>query len=409
MSGRILIVDDVATNRIVYRARLVAGLYDPVLAADGQACLQAVLKVPAAERPDLVLLALNLPDMPGAEVVRRLRADPRGRAIPVIALTAAGDVAARLEALQAGADAVITTPVAKRLLLARVRNLLRAQAEGALAAPLAEAGFAEAATGFEMPGTLAIVTVPSGHLPMTLPQVAPLETRLSPASPASGQAPPVPFADLREDLSRYLPDRLVRLSRSHDLAAQRGITAMTDVFIVQSDDAASPGTIRLMSELKSHHATRTAAVCLIDGAGQADAAAMAFDLGADDVVGPEVSLQELALRLGGLMRRKRAADRRRSRVAADLRLAMVDPLTGLFNRRYATPHLADIAAKAAASGTSYAVMLVDIDRFKLVNDRHGHASGDAVLVEVARRLTANLREDDLVARIGGEEFLIALP
>jgi len=92
-----------------------------------------------------------------------------------------------------------------------------------------------------------------------------------------------------------------------------------------------------------------------------------------------------------------------------LRMAVLDPLTGLHNRRYAMPHLAAIAERAAATAAPFAVMVVDIDRFKQVNDCWGHAAGDFVLVEVARRLTANLRASDLLARIGGEEFLIALP
>lgn len=88
---------------------------------------------------------------------------------------------------------------------------------------------------------------------------------------------------------------------------------------------------------------------------------------------------------------------------------MTDALTGLHNRRYAEPHLARIAAHAAAAGRRFAVMVIDIDRFKAVNDTLGHAAGDAVLVEVAARLKGNLRAVDLIARIGGEEFLIALP
>jgi two-component system cell cycle response regulator len=62
---------------------------------------------------------------------------------------------------------------------------------------------------------------------------------------------------------------------------------------------------------------------------------------------------------------------------------------------------------ARRSGTALAVMVLDLDRFKAVNDSFGHAAGDAVLVEVARRLRANLRPDDLAARIGGEEFVVA--
>ena len=92
-----------------------------------------------------------------------------------------------------------------------------------------------------------------------------------------------------------------------------------------------------------------------------------------------------------------------------LRMALVDPLTGLFIRRHAAQQLPLIAARAVERGRDVAVMVVDLDRFKAVNDQHGHAAGDAVLIEVARRLRVNLREGDLLARIGGEEFLAVLP
>jgi diguanylate cyclase (GGDEF)-like protein len=82
-----------------------------------------------------------------------------------------------------------------------------------------------------------------------------------------------------------------------------------------------------------------------------------------------------------------------------------DPLTGLANRRHFQAAIKELAKEGRLSGT---VFLIDIDHFKRINDVHGHAAGDSVLVEVAQRLRHALREDDLVVRWGGEEFLIVV-
>ena len=82
-----------------------------------------------------------------------------------------------------------------------------------------------------------------------------------------------------------------------------------------------------------------------------------------------------------------------------------DPLTGLANRRHFQTVMRQLAADGKLSGTVY---LIDIDHFKHINDRHGHGTGDTVLVEVARRLRDTLREQDLIVRWGGEEFLVVV-
>ena len=208
-------------------------------------------------------------------------------------------------------------------------------------------------------------------------------------------------------LAGKVRDRLVTLSRREALADLS--TGRAEVFILHDDGRDPSGTLRFLSELKSHQATRHSAVCVVGPAGEGDEAAMAFDLGADDAVGPGVTAEELALRTRGLLRRKRQSDRQRARMQDGLRMAMLDPLTGLYNRRCAAPQLAAIAARSREEGSQFAVMVMDLDRFKQVNDEYGHAAGDQVLVEVARRLTANLRDTDVLARIGGEEFLAILP
>ncbi|WP_088285238.1 GGDEF domain-containing protein [Ideonella sp. A 288] len=103
------------------------------------------------------------------------------------------------------------------------------------------------------------------------------------------------------------------------------------------------------------------------------------------------------------------AQTERARAAEMARHANHDALTGLGNRRHVESHLPALLARAHERQQSLALVVVDIDHFKLTNDRHGHLCGDRVLVMLAQMLRENTRAADLLARIGGEEFLIVLP
>lgn len=381
MVGKLLIVDDVATNRIVLKVRLAAAGYRPLVASDGA----TALALARAELPDLILLDPSLQDMPGTEMITALRQDALTQGIPVIVATAHLTADLRLAAFAAGADAVLRKPVDEQLLLARIRNLMRqrGQIEGLGPTPgaaIALLGLGEAAAGF----------------------------RPAPARLALVSARPDAALRLRRELGPHLPAPLTVLTPDEALAEGLATGSAHDLYLIDGDAGAGNPGLRLMSDLQSRTASRHAAFAVLTGE-ETPPAAMALDLGAQDVIEAGTPPQELALRLLRLVARKREMDRLRASVSDSLRLAMIDPLTGLHNRRYAVARLGAIAEAAHASGMGFAVMVADIDRFKSVNDRWGHAAGDAVLVEVAARLTRALRTGDLLARIGGEEFLAALP
>lgn len=380
MVGKILIVDDVATNRIVMKVRLTAAGYTPLLAADGA----SGLKIALTEAPDLILLELTLPDMPGLGLLERLRAESALRHVPIVICSPPTDTAARCAAFRAGADDFLQKPLDDQTLLARIRSFMRARDEVEGFSPhqdgIAMLGLAEAPATFYQPGVIALITQRS-------------EVALK----------------LRRDMAPHLADRVLVMTAEEAMSEGTTPGVAPDVFLIESDFHGPGSGLRLMSELRSRTYTRHAGFCVQSGHGTAIGAAVAFDLGAHDLVALGIPAEELALRLARLMQRKREADGIRASVQDGLRLAMIDSLTGLHNRRYGMAQLAAIADISRRSGQEFAVMVVDLDRFKSVNDRWGHAAGDAVLIEVADRLNRNLRVGDLLARIGGEEFLIALP
>ncbi|MCB2115098.1 MAG: diguanylate cyclase [Rhodobacteraceae bacterium] len=378
MAGRVLIVDDVATNRIVLKVKLAAAFYETLQASRGEEALRLAQQA----RPDLILLDVELPDMDGIEVCRALRADPRTRDLPVVMITAFHDMDRKMEALAAGADEVFWKPLDETVLMARLRSLLRARETdeqiGLRDSTYREFGFAEPAEPFAAPASVGLIA----------------------ARPGIAEA-------WKHEIAPHLDANLLVLDREAALGETGG--RVPDVFVIAADLFRPGDGLRLLSDLRARGATRYSSVCVMLPPKARDVAAMALDLGAADLIEDAAEPLEMALRLRTQIARKRQSDRLRASVADGLKLAMTDPLTGLHNRRYALPHLARIAERARAAGRQFAVMVLDLDRFKAINDTLGHAAGDAVLVAVAERLKSNLRAVDLIARIGGEEFLVALP
>lgn len=373
MTARILVVDDVPANCRLLEAKLLNEYYEVALAGSGPEALSIAVRW----MPDVVLLDVMMPGMDGYEVCRRLKAQPATSHVPIVMVTALTDQAERVRGLQAGADDFLSKPVDDGMLFARLRALLRMK-------QVLDAWRLRAETARDL-GIEAKDTPPPGvgGARALVVNADSLETeRLAAVLGQDGLAvatcvdPAEAWALLLEQ-----PHDVVLLSLSLD-----------------GGDA-----LRFASRLRAEAATRDLPVLLIGDQAQKNLALRGFDLGANDHVLRPVDPNELCARVRNQVRRKQYQDMLRADLDRSLELAVTDPLTGLRNRRYVRRHLEGALRTAAVT-----VLMLDVDRFKSVNDTHGHAAGDAVLREVSDRVRDHLRSADVVARYGGEEFLVVM-
>jgi two-component system, cell cycle response regulator len=378
MSARVLVVDDVEVNVRLLEAKLSSEYFTVITAANGPRALELA----QSERPDIVLLDVMMPEMDGFEVCRRLKADPHTAEIPVVMVTALSEVADRVRGLQAGADDFLTKPVNDVALFARVRSLVR------LKRMTEEWRLRE-----EVYGRFDTVIA---------------ETRRSEdMSPAR---------ILLWEESSFAAERITEMLQGVASAVLRPATpdqlrdlvdASTDLVILSL--AGEQDALRLVAQLRGNEASRLVPILLVADSEDLPRLAKGLDLGANDYIMRPLDRNELTARSRTQIRRKRLQDRLQDNYQRSLALALTDSLTGLYNRRYLMAHLAGLMTRAAEGAQGPAVLMLDIDYFKRVNDAHGHAAGDAVLREVAARIARHVRAFDLVARYGGEEFVVVMP
>ena len=179
--------------------------------------------------------------------------------------------------------------------------------------------------------------------------------------------------------------------------------------IIDVDRDAPRRVIPLLIDLRAHAATRYASLILRADPDILEHIRDALGCGADDIVGTDISNPELTHRIQIHQDHLRTNAILRESSIIGLNAAVTDPLTGLYNRRYAQSHINLLLEDARSNGGSVTALMVDIDHFKFINDAHGHFVGDQVICSVAHTLKSAIRASDLVARFGGEEFVVILP
>jgi two-component system cell cycle response regulator len=379
-------VDDSASVRTLLGQKLRAAGYDVEEFPDGASAAERAIAVP----PSVVVTDLMMPGMSGVQLCRLLHADAATASVPVILLTAAGDRRSRFWARSAGAVGYVTKTEVDAL-VEMLPNVLRAST-----------------TAPPAPATVTSRGVVQERLSQLLDSalfdaVIAGEVR-SIAGAGDEQRLFTDFAAIASEVLSYRWLALVTGTTERSLSLH--------VHEAQKADAEQQARLALGVALD-----RPAFVIADDRAlggagpppflvpiffGTEKLGDIALGFGGRGIAREDKKLATLlACELAGPLRMTALIEETR-------RLAATDALTGLLNRRAFLDAAERERARATRHALPVSLLLVDVDHFKEVNDTRGHAAGDAVLRGVAKVVLSFARKSDLVARWGGEEFVVAL-
>jgi len=380
MSARVLVVDDLPANAKLLEARLTAEYFDVVTATSGAEALAICERAQC----DIVLLDVMMPEMDGFEVCRRLKAGPKTHHIPVVMVTALDQPSDRVRGLEAGADDFLTKPVSDIALVARVRSLTR----------------------------LKLVTDELRMRAATSKEIGIQDPLLASLADAGRNGRILVIDDRRASYERMAKvlagEHKVDIEVSPQEALFHAAEGDYDLLIV-SLGLENFDALRLCSQVRSLERTRNVPILVVVEIEDNARLLRGLEIGVNDYLVRPIDSNELLARVRTQIRKRRYGARLRDNVQMSMELAVTDPLTGLYNRRYMESHVTSLVEQALARGKPLALLVVDIDYFKAVNDVHGHDAGDDVLREFSTRLKKSIRGIDLACRYGGEEFVIVMP
>jgi two-component system cell cycle response regulator len=375
--------------------------YDVVSIGSGERLLDQLEET----RPHLLLLDIMMPRVDGLQLLQRLKSDPRWKDLPVLMVSSMPPEEATVKALGLGAADFIAKPFRVRELLARVESQLRIGRELARARDEVRSSGAMIEIFQEVTDSLK----PDEIYNILVRRVARVLSisKCSMVLGRAGDPEGVVVAAYENPMLRNLQIELKRYPEiQHALAIGRTVLVRD----VRTDP--------LYAEVRAHWEgegiqvpTRSAAavpfsmrdqqvgVFFLRTTGEDPPLTDADAQFAETVIRTAVAAIEKAYDLQSAV-----SDRQRLEL-----LARTDPLTGCLNRRALADALDQELDRARRYGLAVSLLLADIDRFKEINDRRGHVTGDSVLRQMGDLLRREVRSVDIVARYGGEEFVVVMP
>ena len=377
---KILIVDDEPLNVKLLAAMIPADQYDTFTAFSGEEALKMVADLP----PDLILLDIMMPGLDGYELTRILKGDPESRDIPIVLVTAFGGADCEIKGMEAGADEFLNKPVNKTELLARAKSLLslrqykeqiktRTCSINSITQKNGDEKFAD--NEINLPSILIV-------------EDSKLDAKL---------------------IQRYLHGEpyQIKLAKDGEEAISRAQQEQIDVILL---DLILPGKngFEVCRSLKEMESTQNIQIVAISALNDLDSKLKGIELGVDDYLVKPVNMHILRTRVKSLVKKKALLDKLCDRYEMAVHSAITDKLTGLYNRRFFDYFLDLEIKRSSRQRTSLALLLIDSDNFKKINDTLGHLCGDRILNELGELLKTKIRETDMAARYGGEEFAVVM-